>query len=121
MLSLSLCIKLLIILEQAINDKILCLDYKNITAEIRTADAQESHGGGVIVVVTGCMTGIDNMRRPFSQSFFLAPTDKGYFVLNDIFRYMDQSDTMEAMFTVASSVSENGPKAPRTPEPGYFY
>lgn len=67
------------------------MDYKNFKAEIKTADAQESYKGGVIVLVTGFLTGTDNVRRKFTQSFFLAPQDKGYFVLNDVFRYVDEN------------------------------
>jgi hypothetical protein len=53
-------------------------------------DAQDSFNGGVLVLVTGHLTGKDSLRRKFSQSFFLAPQDKGYFVLNDVFRYVDE-------------------------------
>ncbi|KAF8394030.1 hypothetical protein HHK36_020232 [Tetracentron sinense] len=75
---------------EAINEKILSLDYSKFGAELKTVDAQESFNGGVIVLVTGELTGKDNVRRTFTQSFFLAPQDKGYFVLNDIFRYMEE-------------------------------
>ncbi|GKU86013.1 hypothetical protein SLEP1_g602 [Rubroshorea leprosula] len=74
---------------QAINEKILSLDYGDFKAEITTVDAQNSHSGGVIVLVTGFLTGKDDLTRKFAQSFFLAPQDKGYFVLNDVFRYVD--------------------------------
>lgn len=74
---------------QAINEKILSLGYGGCGAEIKTVDAQESLDGGVIVLVTGYLTGKDNVRRTFTQSFFLATQDKGYFVLNDMFRYME--------------------------------
>lgn len=77
---------------QAINDKILSLDYGEFSADITTVDAQESHNGGVLVLVTGYLTGKDNVRHKFTQSFFLAPQDKGYFVLNDIFRYVDDAN-----------------------------
>lgn len=72
---------------------ILSLDYQNYHAQILTADAQFSHGDGVIVLVTGCLTGNNNDRRKFTQTFFLAPQDNGYFVLNDIFRYIDEEIT----------------------------
>lgn len=36
------------------------------------------------------------MRRKFTQTFFLAPQDKGYFVLNDIFRYVDEAQLSDA-------------------------
>lgn len=29
-------------------------------------------------------------RRKFVQTFFLAPQEKGYFVLNDIFHFLDE-------------------------------
>ncbi|GAV70733.1 RRM_1 domain-containing protein/NTF2 domain-containing protein [Cephalotus follicularis] len=74
---------------QAIDEKILSLQYEEIRAEITTVDAQESHKGGVLVLVTGYLTGKDDVRRKFTQSFFLAPQDNGYFVLNDVFRYVD--------------------------------
>ncbi|MCD9639710.1 GTPase activating protein (SH3 domain) binding protein [Datura stramonium] len=76
-----------------INDLVCSLDYKNYKAEIKTADAQESFKDGVIVLVTGCLTGKDNLRRKFTQTFFLAPQDKGYFVLNDVFRYVEENET----------------------------
>ncbi|KAI3782856.1 hypothetical protein L2E82_12914 [Cichorium intybus] len=73
-----------------INAKILSLNYEDFRAEIKYVDAQESLAGGVNVLVTGHLTGKDNIIRNFTQSFFLAPQDIGYFVLNDMFRYMDK-------------------------------
>ncbi|KAH1248959.1 putative G3BP-like protein [Glycine max] len=46
-------------------------------------------------MVTGCLTGKDNLRRKFAQSFFLAPQDNGYFVLNDVFRYVEDHEPSE--------------------------
>ncbi|XP_039009273.1 nuclear transport factor 2-like [Hibiscus syriacus] len=80
---------------QSINEKILSLDYKNYKAEINTADAQKSYKEGVTVLVTGCLTGKDNLKRKFAQSFFLAPQDNGYFVLNDVFRYVEDGESLE--------------------------
>ncbi|KAI8523286.1 hypothetical protein RHMOL_Rhmol13G0061500 [Rhododendron molle] len=74
---------------QAINEKILSLNYGEFRAEIKSVDAQESYNGGVHVLVTGYLSGKDNMIQNFTQTFFLAPQEKGYFVLNDIFRYME--------------------------------
>ncbi|KAF9604823.1 hypothetical protein IFM89_010364 [Coptis chinensis] len=68
-----------------INVVILSMDYKECKAEIKTIDAQDSYKGGVVVQVTGWLIVKDNVKRMFTQSFFLAPQDKGYFVLNDIF------------------------------------
>lgn len=80
---------------QGINEKILSLNFKEFKAEIKTADAQKSYKEGVTVLVTGCLTGNDNLRRNFAQSFFLAPQDNGYFVLNDVFRYVEDHQSSE--------------------------
>lgn len=80
---------------KGINEKILSLNFKEYKAEIKTADAQKSHKEGVTVLVTGCLTGKDNLRRKFAQSFFLAPQDNGFFVLNDVFRYVEDREPSE--------------------------
>jgi Nuclear transport factor 2 (NTF2) domain len=75
------------LLYQGINQKIMSMDVSNYFWEIETADAQPSYMNGVFIVVTGCLTGPDRIRRNFAQSFFLAPQDaNGYFVLNDVLR-----------------------------------
>ncbi|KAI4326572.1 hypothetical protein MLD38_031872 [Melastoma candidum] len=93
---------------QAINEKIVSLNYEEYTVEIKTADAQESHEKGVIVLVTGCLTGKDHARKKFTQTFFLAPQDKGYFVLNDVFRYVGESEpvVVSAATTVDNPAAE---------------
>ncbi|KAG7975206.1 hypothetical protein I3843_06G086700 [Carya illinoinensis] len=97
---------------QAINDRILSLDNLNCKAEILTADSEFSYQGGVMVLVTGCLTGDNNYRRKFTQSFFLAPQEKGYFVLNDFFRHVGESETDDQTDSVANShITESSPKA----------
>ncbi|KAI3665823.1 hypothetical protein L6452_44458 [Arctium lappa] len=92
---------------KGINDKICSLDYTAYKAEIKTADAQKSYKDGVIVLVTGCLTRKeDDRRRKFIQSFFLAPQDNGYFVLNDVFRYVDESKPMEDNHVVVEGIDD---------------
>ncbi|XP_048318909.2 nuclear transport factor 2 isoform X1 [Ziziphus jujuba] len=81
---------------QGINEKIVSLDFQNYYTQILTADAQFSYKDGVIVLVTGCITGNNKVKRKFTQSFFLAPQDNGYFVLNDVFRYIDDETSNDA-------------------------
>ncbi|KAL2321497.1 hypothetical protein Fmac_025876 [Flemingia macrophylla] len=100
---------------KAINEKIISLNYEDYTAEIKTADAQESYEKGVIVLVTGCLTGKDNVRRRFSQTFFLAPQDKGYYVLNDVFRYIEENDTPQLSAASVNVINENA-EAVHVPE-----
>lgn len=71
----------------AINEEIMSLNYQQCETEVLTVDAQELCSG-VIALVTGFLTAKDNVKRKFAQTFFLAPQDKGFFVLNDVFRYV---------------------------------
>ncbi|XP_020595486.1 putative G3BP-like protein, partial [Phalaenopsis equestris] len=80
---------------QGIDEKILSMNCSEYLAQIKTVDAQESLDGGVMVLVTGCLIGKDNAKRDFTQTFFLATQDKGYYVLNDIFRFLDVDDQQE--------------------------
>ncbi|KAK4257260.1 hypothetical protein QN277_006873 [Acacia crassicarpa] len=100
---------------EAINEKILSLNYEDYTAEIKTADAQESYDKGVIVLVTGCLTGKDGVTRKFTQTFFLAPQDKGYYVLNDVFRYIEDKDTLQS--NPVSEIINEIENTEKVPEP----
>ncbi|KAI3957755.1 hypothetical protein MKX01_007586 [Papaver californicum] len=95
-----------------INQKILSLNSKDYKAEIKTADAQYSHKDGVIVLVTGCLTGKDKVGRKFTQSFFLAPQEKGYYVRNDVFRYLDEGQVLRAEPVLVNGTSESVTAAP---------
>ncbi|CAN4102105.1 unnamed protein product [Withania somnifera] len=81
---------------QAINDKILSLNYADFRVEIKSVDSQESFNGGVLVLVTGYLNAEDNLIGNFSQTFFLAPQDRGYFVMNDMFRYVESVNEHDA-------------------------
>ncbi|RWW71477.1 hypothetical protein BHE74_00020777 [Ensete ventricosum] len=82
-----------------------------VRAEMTSVDAQESLGGGVIMLVTGHLTGEDNVKRDFIQSFFLARQDKGFYVLNDIFRFVEEVDHQQGHQGLA-----NDSDAPHAPE-----
>ncbi|KAF3796008.1 putative G3BP-like protein [Nymphaea thermarum] len=91
---------------QEINEKILSMDYSGLMAEIKTVDAQDSLNGGVLVLVSGELISKDNGKRNFTQSFFLAPQDRGYYVLNDIFRYVEEVGHPVVNNGVANNVDE---------------
>lgn len=109
------------ILEQDINEKILSFDFPNCKVELLTVDAEYSYKDGVIVLVTGCLTGKDNVKRKFTESFFLAPQEKGYFVMNAVFRYMVESESMGTDSVVNNHTEESDVKAALTPDPGTFH
>ncbi|XP_071694693.1 nuclear transport factor 2-like [Rutidosis leptorrhynchoides] len=78
---------------KGINDKICSLDYTAYKAEIKTADAQESFK--------------DGLKKEVYSKFFLAQQDKGYFVLNDVFRYVDENKPVEDKYVVVEGIDDN--------------
>lgn len=109
-------------LLQGINEMILSLKYDNYKAEIISADAQTSYKGGVSVLVTGVLVGEDGTQRMFTQSFFLAPQDTGYYVLNDMFRYVEGKSAAPVSLLTSEDIAEapEALEAPVNPEPGKF-
>ncbi|KAJ8899290.1 hypothetical protein K2173_018264 [Erythroxylum novogranatense] len=79
----------------------------NFTAiEIKTINSLDSWNGGVLVMVSGSVKIKDfSGRRKFVQTFFLAPQEKGYFVLNDIFQFTNDGNTHQ-QHPVSMSVGE---------------
>ncbi|XP_047327777.1 nuclear transport factor 2-like [Impatiens glandulifera] len=72
-----------------IHTLIMSLNYTGI--EIKTINSLESWNRGILVVVSGLVkTKHFSGKRSFVQSFYLAPQEKGYFVLNDIFHYVNE-------------------------------
>ncbi|XP_021718387.1 ras GTPase-activating protein-binding protein 1-like [Chenopodium quinoa] len=101
---------------EGIKGLILSLDCTDYKVEILTADAQASYMNGVIVLVTGCLTGKDNVRRNFTESFFLAPQNKGgFFVLNDTFRFIEEDSTPEVNSVEEKDVDKSAPASPVVP------
>ncbi|KAK9068738.1 hypothetical protein SSX86_012853 [Deinandra increscens subsp. villosa] len=79
---------LLTCIMQQIHALVMSLKYTGI--EIRTVQALESWDRGVLLLVSGYVYVKDfNGKRNFVQTFFLAPQEEGYFVLNDIFHFID--------------------------------
>ena len=74
-----------------------------VTVEIKTINSLDSWDGGVVVMVSGFVKIRDvKTRRKFVQTFFLAPQEKGYFVLNDIFHFIDDGELYPNPVSVAS-------------------
>ncbi|CAL9157176.1 unnamed protein product [Musa hybrid cultivar] len=72
-----------------IHHLVMCLNFNGI--EIKSAQSLESWNGGVLVMVSGYVQLKEySVRRKFVETFFLAPQEKGYFVLNDIFHLLEE-------------------------------
>lgn len=91
----------------------MSLDYIDFRAEIKTVDSLESLNGSVLVMVTGSLSSHGRPKRNFVQTFFLAPQEVGYFVLNDMFRYLDgEPKTLQPLVPMANGTVEQHVPAP---------
>jgi len=111
---------------QMVHETVINLGYEDTMTEIYSVDSQYSKDGGVVVQVTGALQAKEKDRRPFVQTFFLAVQEKGYFVLNDIFRYLlppgvisemlDKEKQVEEEEALASTHASVGDKTEEQPE-----
>ena len=75
---------------QEIHNKITSIGFQDCKVFIHSVDAQSSANGGIIIQVIGEMSNKGDDWRKFVQTFFLAEQHNGYFVLNDIFRFLKE-------------------------------
>jgi uncharacterized membrane protein YgcG len=99
----------------------MSLGFDECKVFISNVDSQSSAEGGILVQVLGEMSNKNGPWRKFAQTFFLAEQPNGYFVLNDVFRYIKEDNDEEvsepsAPQTPAKSQQEPAPAAPRAAE-----
>lgn len=75
-----------------IQQRILSMGFSGCRVFISTIDCQASLQGGVVVVVIGKMQMTGGVLRKFVQSIFLAEQPTGFFVLNDVFRFIEEEE-----------------------------
>lgn len=93
-------------LLQDIHSLIMSLNFTQI--EIKTANFVNSWGEGVLVMVSGLVqTKEYSHQRKFIQTFFLAPQEKGYFILNDYFHFVDQEQVQPAQLISQDDYESN--------------
>ena len=94
----------------------------NFTAiEVKTINSVESWEGGVLVAVSGSVkTKEFSNRRSFMQTFFLAPQEKGYFVLNDIFQFIVSYHQPSYLSETNRDEAQLNPPNPHPEEPQGF-
>ncbi|KAJ2927995.1 hypothetical protein H1R20_g9097, partial [Candolleomyces eurysporus] len=76
--------------QQEIHKKITSIGFQDCKVFIHSVDAQSSANGGIVIQVIGEMSNRNEPWRKFVQTFFLAEQPNGYFVLNDIFRFLKE-------------------------------
>lgn len=73
--------------RQAINDRIKDLDFHDTKVRVTNVDSQGSDAN-IVIQVIGEISNKGQPHKRFAQTFVLAEQTNGYFVLNDIFRYL---------------------------------
>lgn len=76
--------------KQEINSRFAELDFKECKVVVSNVDSQASSDGGIIIQVLGEISNKNEPASKYAQTFFLAKQPKGYYVLNDIFRYLKE-------------------------------
>ncbi|KAI1318834.1 hypothetical protein EDD11_005680 [Mortierella claussenii] len=90
-----------------IHAKILDLDFEDCKVLVSNVDSQSSLNGGIMIQVLGEMSNKGGPSQKFVQTFFLAEQPKGYYVLNDIFRYLKEDTELEFEAAVEEPEAEN--------------
>jgi hypothetical protein len=82
--------------QKSINDRIKELDFQDCKVRVTNVDSQASDTN-IVIQVIGEISNKSQPHKKFTQTFVLAAQTNGYFVLNDIFRYLiDEEDDPEA-------------------------
>jgi hypothetical protein len=94
---------------QAINKRIKELDFKDTKVRVTNVDSQGSDAN-IVIQVIGEISNQGQPHQRFVQTFVLAEQTNGYFVLNDIFRYLadepEEEDDQQESAAPANGVTE---------------
>ena len=103
--------------RKEIHNKITSIGFEDCKVFIHSVDAQSSANGGIIIQVIGEMSNRGEPWRKFVQTFFLAEQPNGYFVLNDIFRFLkEESVESDEGELEQSTIEAEQVSAPSLPE-----
>lgn len=92
--------------QRAINERIKELDFHDCKVRVTNVDSQASDSN-IVIQVIGEISNKGQPHKKFTQTFVLATQTNGYFVLNDIFRYLiDEEDEIEADRPAAEEVQQ---------------
>eukprot|EP01114_Cavostelium_apophysatum_P005048 TRINITY_DN1562_c0_g1_i1.p1 TRINITY_DN1562_c0_g1~~TRINITY_DN1562_c0_g1_i1.p1 ORF type:complete len:470 (-),score=125.71 TRINITY_DN1562_c0_g1_i1:1379-2788(-) len=98
---------------ESIRQKIESLGFTNCSVSLSVVDCQDSLNESVFIFVSGSISNNGSPHQKFVQTFLLAPQTNGYYVLNDVFRYIKES----AQSTLASSADHAAAVAASTGAP----
>lgn len=105
--------------KQAIQERIRNLDFQDCKVRVSNVDSQASFEN-IVIQVIGETSNKAGEPKKFVQTFVLAQQPSGYFVLNDILRYIDEEADEEAAETTEEASAAPAPAtetaAPAEPE-----
>lgn len=94
-----------------IQERIKSLDFQdNTKVRVSNVDSQMSHENIVIQVIGETAFKAEDPKK-FVQTFVLAKQPSGYFVLNDILRYINDSEAEEEQLVEAPAAAPSAPEA----------
>lgn len=101
-----------LIASQPINERIKELEFKDTKVRVTNVDSQGSDAN-IVIQVIGEISNQGQPHKRFVQTFVLAEQTNGYFVLNDIFRYLAEEPEEEELQQeqAANGVEEPAPAA----------
>ncbi|KAI9199254.1 uncharacterized protein BJ171DRAFT_427865, partial [Polychytrium aggregatum] len=76
--------------QQEIHERIKEINFQDCKVLVSNVDSQPSLEGSILVQVLGEMSNNGGPSHKFSQSFVLAEQPNGYYVRNDIFRFLKE-------------------------------
>ncbi|KAH7162370.1 NTF2 and RRM domain-containing protein [Dactylonectria estremocensis] len=91
--------------RQAIQERIKALDFQDCKVRVSNVDSQASFDN-IVIQVIGETSNKAGEPKKFVQTFVLAQQPSGYFVLNDILRYIDEETDDESAEAAEEPVEE---------------
>ncbi|KAI5266224.1 hypothetical protein E4T47_08321 [Aureobasidium subglaciale] len=101
--------------QRAINERIKELDFSECKVRVTNVDSQASDDH-IVIQVIGEISNKSAPHKKFTQTFVLAAQTNGYFVLNDIFRYIVEEEDEAEATGESAAVQEPAPAAAQEPE-----
>ncbi|CAI7640765.1 unnamed protein product [Penicillium glandicola] len=95
---------------KAINEKLNSLKFQECKVRVLNVDSQASFDN-ILVSVIGEISNNSEPSRKFVQTFVLAEQPNGYYVLNDIFRYMAEEPEEEPEQSIPAAPVAEAPEA----------
>ncbi|KAB8234645.1 NTF2 and RRM domain protein [Aspergillus alliaceus] len=103
--------------QKAINEKIKQLDFQDCKVRVLNVDSQASFDN-ILISVIGEISNKSEPSRKFIQTFVLAEQPNGYYVLNDIFRYLvDEEEIVNEETTPAAPAEPVQPSEESAEQP----